>query len=88
VLKKLSISYLAVAILFLTACSNSSDPSNNNEAAKKCEETVKVFNEKLLSSEKTVKIEGWQIVLDNPSCFLSNAVDIAKTEISALQNQK
>ena len=86
-LKKLSISYLAVAILFLTACSNSSDP-NNNEAAKKCEETVKVFNEKLLSSEKTVKIEGWQIVLDNPSCFLSNAVDIAKTEISALQNQK
>jgi hypothetical protein len=41
-----------------------------------------------LSSEKTVKIEGWQIVLDNPSCFLSNAVDIAKTEISALQNQK
>lgn len=87
-LKKLFISYFAIALLFLTACSNTGDPSNNNEAAKKCEETVKVFNEKLLSSEKTVKIEGWQIVLDNPSCFLSNAVDTAKIEISALQNQK
>lgn len=86
--KKLFISYLVIASLYLTACSNAGDPTNNNESAKKCEETVKVFNEKLLSSEKTVKIEGWQIVLDNPSCFLSNAVDIAKTEISALQNQK
>ena len=30
---------------------------------------------------------GWQILLDNPTCFLSDAVEIAKTEISALQNQ-
>jgi hypothetical protein len=25
--------------------------------------------------------------LDNPTCFLSDATEIAKTEISALQNQ-
>ncbi|MEY3905167.1 MAG: hypothetical protein RIT08_1083, partial [Actinomycetota bacterium] len=55
---------------------------------KECEKTVQVFNQKLLSSDKSEKIQGWQIVLDNPTCFLSDAVNIAKTEISALQTQK
>ena len=70
----------------LAGCSNSSEPSPNTQA-KECENIVKQFNEKLLSEGKTEKIQGWQIVLDNPSCFLSNAVEIAKTEIAALTNQ-
>ena len=48
---------------------------------------MKRFNEKLLLEDKAEKIQGWQILLDNPTCFLSDAVEIAKTEISALQNQ-
>jgi PBP1b-binding outer membrane lipoprotein LpoB len=74
-----------ILALFLSGCSNSSDPAQTNEAAKKCEEIVKRFNEKLLLEGKAEKIQGWQILLDNPTCFLSDAVEIAKTEISALQ---
>jgi PBP1b-binding outer membrane lipoprotein LpoB len=85
-LKKVLLPALILAI-FLSGCSNSSDPAQTNEAAKKCEEIVKSFNEKLLSEGKAEKIQGWQLILDNPTCFLSDATEIAKTEISALQNQ-
>ena len=73
--------------LLLSGCSNSSDPSQSTEAAKECENIVKQFNEKLLVEGKTEKIQGWQLVLDNPSCFLPDAQKIAQTEISALANQ-
>jgi hypothetical protein len=43
---------------------------------------VKLFNERLLSEGKAEKIQGWQLILDNPTCFLSDATEIAKTEIS------
>lgn len=71
----------------MSGCSNSADPAQTNVDAKKCEAIVKLFNERLLSEGKAEKIQGWQILLDNPTCFLSDAVEIAKTEISALQNQ-
>ena len=76
-----------ILTVFLSGCSNSADPAQTNEAAKKCEAIVKLFNERLLSEGKTEKTQGWQLVLDNPTCFLSDATEIAKTEISALQNQ-
>ena len=85
-LKKVLLPALILAV-FLSGCSNSSDPAQTNEAAKKCEKIVKLFNERLLSEGKAEKIQGWQLVLDNPACFLSGATEIAKTEISALQNQ-
>ena len=76
-----------ILALFLSGCSNSADPAQTNKDAKKCEAIVKLFNEKLLSEAKAEKIQGWQLILDNPTCFLSDATEIAKTEISALQNQ-
>jgi len=76
-----------ILAVFLSGCSNSSDPAQTNEAAKKCETIVKRFNERLLSEANAEKIQGWQLILDNPTCFLSDATEIAKTEISALQNQ-
>jgi len=85
-LKKVLLPTLILAV-FLSGCSNSADPAQTNEDAKKCEEIVKRFNEKLLLEGKAEKIQGWQLILDNPTCFLSDAVEIAKTEISALQNQ-
>jgi len=85
-LKKVLSPALILAV-FLSGCSNSSDPAQTNEAIKKCEKIVKLFNARLLSEGKAEKIQGWQLVLDNPTCFLSNAIEIAKTEISALQNQ-
>jgi len=85
-LKKVLLSALILPI-FLSGCSNSADPAQTNEAAKKCEAIVKLFNERLLSEGKAEKIQGWQLILDNPTCFLSDATEIAKTEISALQNQ-
>ena len=85
-LKKVLSPALILAI-FLSGCSNSADPAQTNEDAKKCEAIVKLFNERLLSEGKAKKIQGWQLILDNPTCFLSDATEIAKTEISALQNQ-
>ena len=85
-LKKV-LSPVLILTVFLSGCSNSSDPAQTNEAIKKCEKIVKLFNARLLSEGKAEKIQGWQLVLDNPTCFLSNAIEIAKTEISALQNQ-
>jgi len=76
-----------ILVLFLSGCSKSSDPAQTNEAAKKCEEIVKRFNEKLLLEGKAEKIQGWQMILDDPTCFSIEAPEIAKTEISALQNQ-
>jgi hypothetical protein len=84
-LKKVLSPALILAV-FLSGCSNSSDPAQTIEDAKKCEATVKLFNERLLSEGKAVRIQGWQLVLDNPTCFLSDTTEIAKTEISALQN--
>ena len=85
-LKKVLSPALILAI-FLSGCSNSADPAQTNEDTKKCEAIVKLFNERLLSKGKAEKIQGWQLILDNPTCFLSDATEIAKTEISALQNQ-
>ena len=76
-----------ILAVFLSGCSNNPDPAQTNNDAKKCEVIVKLFNEKLLSEAKAEKIQGWQLILDNPTCFLSDATEIAKTEISALQNQ-
>ena len=85
-LKKVLLSALILPV-FLSGCSNGSDPAQTNGAAKKCEKIVKLFNERLLSEGKAEKIQGWQLVLDNTTCFLSNTTEIAKIEISALKNQ-
>ena len=76
-----------ISVIFLSGCSSSTEPARINKDAKKCLEIVKLFNERSLSEDKAEKIQGWQLILDNPTCFLSNAIEIAKTEISGLQNQ-
>ena len=85
--KKILLPYVMVAVLALSGCAKATETEKSNDSAKECEKTVQVFNQKLLSSDKSEKIQGWQIVLDNPTCFLSDAVKIAQTEITALQNQ-
>ena len=85
-LKKVLSPALILAV-FLSGCSNSADPAQTNEDTKKCEAIVKLFNERLLSEGKAEKIQGWQMILDDPTCFSIEAPEIAKTEISALQNQ-
>jgi PBP1b-binding outer membrane lipoprotein LpoB len=85
-LRKVLLPALVMA-LFLSGCSNSSEPAQTNKDAKKCEAIVKLFNERLLSEGKAEKIQGWQMILDDPTCFSIEAPEIAKIEISALQNQ-
>jgi hypothetical protein len=87
-IKKFILPSVLVALISLSGCAKATETDKSNDSAKECEKTVQIFNQKLLSSDKTEKIQGWQIVLDNPTCFLSDAVNIAKNEISALQNQK
>jgi Tfp pilus assembly protein PilF len=85
-LRKVLFPALIVA-LFLSACSNSSEPAQTNKDARKCGAIVKLFTEKIRTEDKAEKIKTWQMVLDNPNCFTSEAPEIAKTEISALQSQ-
>ena len=86
-MSKKFIPILILISLLIAGCSSTSAPSQNTRASEQCENIVKQFNTKLLSESKNEKVQGWQMVLDNPNCFLSNAVEIAKTEISALNNK-
>jgi hypothetical protein len=85
-LRLISITLLVTASL--TGCAKGTDPAQSDQAAKVCENIVKQFNEKLLSEAKNEKIQGWQLVINNPTCFLPDAVKIAQTEIAALQSQQ
>jgi hypothetical protein len=87
-LKMSKIPLLILSLFLISGCSQSQAPSDQAGATKECAKIVPLFNEKLLSTEKSEKIQGWQYVLDYPACFTSGALDIAKTEIEALKNQK
>jgi len=71
----------------ISGCSQTPAPSNEANLTKECAKIVPLFNEKLLSNEKSEKINGWQYVIKYPACFTSNALDVAKTGIEALKNQ-
>ena len=42
---------------------------------------------KLLSNEKSDKINEWQYLIAYPACFTSNTLDVAKIENEAFKNR-
>jgi len=78
-------SKIILLILGLIVISGCSQPQA--DGAKECAKINALFNEKLYSTENLDKIEGWQYVIDYPTCFTSYASDIAPIEIEALKNQ-
>ena len=85
-INRLQIMLLILGLILISGCSQTPAPSNEANLIKECAIIVPLFNEKLLSNEKSEKINGWQYVIKYPACFTSNALDIAKTEIEALKN--
>ena len=81
-LKLSKMAFLILGLIVISGCSQT-----QADATKECAEVNALFNEKLYSTENLDKIEGWQYVIDYPTCFTSYASNIAPIEIEALKNQ-
>ena len=79
---------LFFAIILLSSCSTDTSTPATTEKIIECEKIRPSLTEKLVSSNKSDQISGWQLMLDYPSCFPAGNFDLAKSEIEALKNQK
>ena len=79
---------LLVVLILLSACSTNTDSSETSKEVKECEIIRPSLTEKLVSTSKSDRIDGWQLMLDYPSCFPTGNFNLAKSEIEALKNQK
>ena len=79
---------LLVVLIMLSACSTNPDSTEISKEMKECEIIRTSLTEKLASTSKLDRIDGWQSMLDYPSCFPGANFDLAKAELEALKNQK
>ncbi len=76
---------LFLALIMLSACSTNPDSTETTKKAKECEKITPLLTEKLVSSSKSDNIDGWQLMLDYPSCFPGADFDLAKAQLEALK---
>jgi len=79
---------LFFVLIMLSACSTDSNPTETTSPAPDsatCKKIRPSLTEKLVSPSKSDQIDGWQLMLDYPSCFLAGDFDAAKAEIEALK---
>ena len=79
---------LFLTLIILAACSTNPDSTETTKIAKECEKITPSLTEKLVSSSKSDNIDGWQLMLDYPSCFPGADFDLAKAQLKVLKNQK
>jgi hypothetical protein len=79
---------LFLVLIMTSACSTNPDSTGTSKEVKECEIIISSLTEKLVSTSKFDLIDGWQLMLDNPSCFPGADFDIAKAELEALKSQK
>ena len=79
---------LFVALIMLSACSANPDSTETSKEVKECEILRQSLTEKLVSTSKSDRIDGWQLMLDYPSCFPGANFDLAKAELEPLKGQK
>lgn len=72
--------------IFLSSCSTDTRTFVTTEKTSECEKIRPLLTKKLVSSNKSDQISGWQLMLDYPSCFPGGNFDLAKSEIEALKN--
>ena len=75
--------------IFLTILSACSTNPNSTETTKETKECVKMrlsITEKLVSKSKSDQIDGWQLMLDYPSCFPGANFDLAKAQLEVLKS--
>ena len=76
---------LFLALIMLSACSTNPDSTETTKKSKECEKIATSLTEKLVSSSKSDNIDGWQLMLDYPSCFPGADLDLAKAQLEALK---
>ena len=76
---------LFVVLFLLSACSTNPDSTETTKKSKECEKIATSLTEKLVSSSKSDNIDGWQLILDYPSCFPTADFDLAKAQLEALK---
>ena len=79
---------LFVVLILLSACSTNPDSTETSKEIRECEVIRTSLTEKLVSISKSDRIDGWQLMLDYPSCFPGANFDLAKAELEALKSQK
>ena len=79
---------LFVVLILLSACSTNPDSTETSKEIRECEVIRTSLTEKLVSISKSDRIDGWQLMLDYPSCFPGGNFDLAKAELEALKSQK
>ena len=79
---------LFVVLIMLSACSTNPDSTETSKEVKECEILRQSLTEKLVSTSKSDRIDGWQLMLDYPSCFPGANFDLAKAELEPLKGQK
>ena len=77
---------LFFAVFFLSSCSTNTSTPVTTEKASECKKIRPLLTKKLVSSNKSDQISGWQLMLDYPSCFPGGNFDLAKSQIEALKN--
>ena len=76
---------LFLALIMLSACSTNPDSTETTKKSKECEKIATSLTEKLVSSSKSDNIDGWQLIIDYPSCFPTADFDLAKAQLEALK---
>ena len=90
----LKISVVTFCIVFLSSCSINGRSEDFNKPVKIsdeqriCEVINSKFNEIVNSKNRTDKVRAWQLIIDNPICFVSGSVDVATRELKILQDIK
>jgi hypothetical protein len=89
---KLKFGLLVISAMSLSSCSINGSSGNEVEQitskSKICELIIEKFNITIVSLSDIDKVRAWNLILDNPSCFVSGSVDIAIKELEILQNNK
>ena len=82
---------LFFVLIMLSACSTDSNSTETTSPAPDsatCKKIRPSLTEKLVSSSKSDQIDGWQLMLDYPSCFPTGNLDLARRELEILINLK
>jgi hypothetical protein len=92
--RPLKISVMTFCIVSLSSCSINGQSEDINKPVKIsneqriCEIVNSKFNNIVNSKNRIDRVRAWQLIIDNPICFVSGSVDVANSELKILQDIK
>ena len=85
-LKLITAISLFIFLTILSTCSTNPDSTETTKETKDCVKMRLSITEKLVSKSKSDQIDGWQLMLDYPSCFPGANFDLAKAQLEVLKS--